>query len=94
MGKPNHNIETHLIHQNKEIHDPTEQIEILASTWEKILKPNRPKNTEEVQENYEMVNNWNRQNIETIKPLQIINLNNLQKPNTLIKHYTDRNHRK
>ena len=35
-----------------------------------------------------MVNNWNRQNIEIIKPLQIINLNNLQKSNTLTKPIT------
>ena len=48
-----------------------------------IMKPNRPKNTVEVQENYEMINTWIRHNTETIKPLQTINLNNLQKSSTL-----------
>ena len=71
------------LHQDKEIHDPTEQTELLATTWEKIMTLNRPKNTEEVQENYEMINTWIRQNTETIKPLQTINLNNLQKSSTL-----------
>ena len=83
MGKPNHNTGTHLIHQDKEIHDPTEQTELFATTWENIMKPNRPKNTEEVQQNYEMINTWIRQNTETINPLRTINLNNLQKSNTL-----------
>ena len=58
MGKQNYNLGTHLIHNNIEIHDAKQQADLLATTWENIIQPNTPKNTEEVSNNIQKINQW------------------------------------
>ena len=87
-GKKNFNMGTHLVHNNKHIHDAKEQADAFAQTWEKIMNANKPRNTEEVLANMEGVKHWisNSQNL--IKPYPKVNLNILSQNNTLTKKIT------
>ena len=88
MGKNNFNLGTHFIHNNTEIYDEKQQADLLAETWEKIMRTNNPKNTDEVNHNVESVNTWNNQNINHIKPHTTVYLNKLNKNNSLTKPIT------
>ena len=88
MGKPNYNKGTFLLHNNQEIHDQQEQANIFADTWANIMTPNTPKNTIEIQEHVQRINNWCIQNEENINPHNVINLNNLNKQHILSKPIT------
>ena len=88
MGSENRNLGTFLIHRGREVHDHKEQADIFAETWEQIMKPNTPRDTPEVQQNIEEVNNWYEQNQQIIEPYPTINLNKLEKSHPLIKPIT------
>ena len=62
MGSENRNLGTYLYYRGREIHDYKEQADIFAETWEQIMKPNTPRDTQEVQQNIDEVNNWYEQN--------------------------------
>ena len=88
MGKPNYNKGTYLIHNRQQIHDEQEQANIFADTWAEIMTPNIPKNTIEIQEHIQNINDWNNFSRDQIKPLNTINLNNLNKRHILLKPIT------
>ena len=88
MGKNNFNLGTHFIHNNTEIYDEKQQADLLANTWEKIMRTNNPKNTDEVNQNVELVNTWNILNAENIRPHTTVNLNKLNKHHILTKPIT------
>ena len=88
MRKPNYNQGTYLIHNGQEIHNEKQQANIFAQTWANIMKPNTPRDTEEVQAHTHHINNWYTQNDEIIKPHNTINLNLLNKNHILTKPIT------
>ena len=52
------------------------------------MRTNNPKNIDEVNHNVELVNTWNNQNIEHIRPHTTVNLNKLNKNHSLTKPIT------
>ena len=88
MGTKNRNLGTYLIHRGKEIHNHQDQADLFVETWEKVMKPNSPRDTPEIHRNIEDINNWIEQNQQNIKPLPHINLNTLDKSNSLTKPIT------
>ena len=50
------------------IHDPKEQADVVALTWQKIMTPNKPRNTEEVLANVDKVKKWISCNQQQINP--------------------------
>ena len=87
-GKNNYNLGTYLIHNNTQIYDHKEQADLLAQTWENIMHPNKPRNSNEITENVQKVKDWNSANQNLINPLQKVNLNNLSNKNQLTKQIT------
>ena len=88
MGKPNYNKGTYLIHNGQQIHNEQDQANIFGNTWASIMTPNTPKNTDAIQRHIQNINNWNTLNNDIIKPLNTINLNNLNKNHILTKPIT------
>ena len=83
MGKTNYNKGTYIINNNIEIHDPQNQADTFAETWQNIMTENTPRNTIQVQNNINTVNTWLINN--NFQPHNTVNLNRLDKNNTLTK---------
>ena len=58
MGKTNYNKGTYIIKNNTEIHDPQNQANAFAETWQNIMTENTPRNTIQVQNNINSINTW------------------------------------
>ena len=79
MAKPNFNQGPPLIHNDKEIYEETGQVDLLTDTQKNIMELNKPKNTTEIQDNVQNINQWYQQNTRYLKPHNTVNLNNLNK---------------
>ena len=78
MGTGENNKGNYLIHDNKEITDPQEQVDNFAKVWENIYKPSHLNNyNQEAVDNYNIINNWNLTNNNLISPYNQTNYNNL-----------------
>ena len=84
MGTPNYNKGTHLIHNNQQIHNPKDQADLFAETWEGIMAPNTPSPDESIQQHFRNINIWKFTHIFDIIPHYTIDFNRLDKNIPLI----------
>ena len=89
MGTGPNDKGTFLKYNDKEITDPNEQSNIFAKVWENIFNPHIPNpHNREAAQNHENINNWANNNSDTIKHHNTVDLNRLNKNNTLTKPIT------
>ena len=58
MGTKKYHQGNYIIHDNKEIFDPQEQVNVFVKTYEDIESANEPKNDPNIQEHITFINCW------------------------------------